>query len=107
MSLYAGRRDVAERLLGRDASGDLAVEAVRPKSDLWRFEVEHDLARSVIGQVARHHFDEGDLEGDVWLIAHIYAERLVEALAHHDEAAVLALVAQQIRTTEKKENNHV
>lgn len=102
--LYAGKSfDVAEAVLGRDRDDRLVVEAIRPKSDQWRVEVDPDLASSPLGQVARHHFDEGDLEGDVWLVSDEVAQRLVAVLSHHDVEGLLALVATTIRNTENKE----
>lgn len=106
MTLVAGSRfDVAEALLGRDTEGRIAVEAKRPKCDTWHLEVDADLARSSMGQVARHHFTGGDLDGDTWLVHHKYAERLVEALAHHDESALLALVAESINEAAELSQN--
>lgn len=103
MTLFAGQRfEVAEQMLGRSKSGDIVVEAARPKSDLWRLELDPDVARSPIGVVAAFHFDEGAIAGTVLHVHHTYAPRLVEAIAHHDEAAVLALVAQKI--INQKEN---
>ena len=104
MTLYPGKRpDVAETLLGRDTRDQrLVVEAVRPKAQTWRLDVEHEVARSVLGQVARHHLDDGDPEADLWLVDHKYAERLVEVLANRDAEGLLALIAQKIRTTEQE-----
>lgn len=102
MSLHAGRRDVAERLLGRDVSGDLAVEAVRPKAPRWHLTVADEVAGRPVGIVARAHFDEsGQPEGE-WIVAADYAERLVEVLANDDAVALVALVAQQINNTNKE-----
>lgn len=104
MSLYAGRRDVAERLLGRDASGDLAVEAIRPKATQWHLTVADEVAGRPIGIVARHYFDEsGQPEGE-WLVAADYAEQVVDLLAQDDAAALVALVAQKI-TNPKEQHN--
>lgn len=106
MSLHAGRRDVAERLLGRDAAGDLAVEAVRPKATRWHLTVADEVASRPVGIVARAYFDEsGSPDGD-WLVAHDYAEQVVDLLAHDDAAALVALVARKI-TNPKKEHTHV
>lgn len=111
--LVAGKRfDVAEGVLGRDDHGRLVVEAQRPKADVWRLEVDADLAASPFGAVARHHFDEGQQVAsgqhvDVWLVHHKHAEHLVEVLANRDAEGLLTLVAESIRTTHKKENTHV
>lgn len=100
--LFAGRRfDVAEAVLGRDRDDRLVIEAVRPKADQWRFEVDSDLARSPLGVVARHHFDVGHLDGDVWLVDHAVAERLVAVLSHRDAEGLVTLVAS--RNTDSKE----
>ncbi|MCT1618756.1 hypothetical protein [Janibacter hoylei] len=105
MTLYAGRRDVAERLLGRDASGDLAVEAVRPKAPAWHLTVADEVAGRPVAVVARHVFDEsGQPEGE-WLVAHEYAEQVVDLLAHDDAAALVALVARKITNPKKEQNN--
>ncbi|QOK24015.1 hypothetical protein IGS73_06485 [Janibacter indicus] len=103
MSLYASCRDVAERLLGRDAAGDLAVEAIRPKAPRWHLTVADEVASRPVAVVARHHFDEsGQPEGE-WLVAAEFAEQVVDLLAHDDAAALVALVAQKI-TNPKKES---
>ncbi|WP_434967353.1 hypothetical protein [Janibacter indicus] len=105
MTLYAGRRDVAERLLGRDASGDLAVEAIRPKAPAWRLTVAEEVAGRPVAVVARAYFDEsGRPDGD-WLVAHEYAEQVVDLLANDDAAALVALVARKITNPKKEIHN--
>ena len=102
MTLYAGQRDVAERLLGRDASGSIAIEAERLKAPQWHLTVTEQVAGSPVGVIARFHLDESDGDGAEWLVEHQYAERLVEVLAHDDAAGLVALITQKI-TTEKKD----
>ncbi|MHA7126312.1 hypothetical protein ACRTEC_08010 [Janibacter indicus] len=105
MSLYAGRFDVAERLLGRDASGDLAVEAIRPKAPAWHLTVAEEVAGRPVAVVARAHFDEsGQPDGD-WLVAAEFAEQVVDLLANDDAAALVALVAQQVNNPKKEQHN--
>lgn len=105
MTLYAGRRDVAERLLARDPHGDIAVEGERAKAPVWHLSVSEQVASSPIGLVARHHFDLSQHEDDdhaEWVVANECAERLAEVLAHNDAAGLVALVAQKINTEIKE-----
>lgn len=93
-------KDTASTVLGRTADGDLVAEAKRPAADVWLVRIDPDAAKTLAGQVARHHLDESDGRGDVWQVPHPHAEPLVAALASDDsESAVLALVADVIRTT--------
>lgn len=106
MTLYAGHRDIAERLLGRDASGDLAVEAIRPKAPAWHLTVAEEVAGRPVAVVARHHFDEsGQPEGE-WIVAADHAEQVVDLLAHDDAAALVALIAQKITNPKKEQNDN-
>lgn len=93
-------KDTATTVLGRTADGVLVAEAKRPAADVWLVRVDPDVAKTTAWQVARHHLDESDdHDGDVWTVAHTFAERLVEALASTDPGDVLALVADVIRST--------
>lgn len=107
MSWVAGRRfDVAEAVLGRDGEGRLVVEGQRPKSDVWRLEIDPDLAASPLGRVAAHHFAQdgeesvGDGNHVVWTVHHRWAEDLVEVLAHSNHEGLLSLIRKSINQKE-------
>lgn len=101
--LYAGKRPVSERLLGRDQAGDIIVEAELPKALRWRLTVAEEVAGTPLAMVARHHFDESDGGTAEWLIDDKYAPDLVQILSDNDAAGLVALVNKSIRNTEKKE----
>lgn len=93
--------DVADTVLGRDADGAVAVEAVRPASDVWRLTVDPDIAASALGIVARHHFDLSDRTSDVWQVTNDLAPRLTEVLSKGDAEGLLALIAAAVNATTK------
>lgn len=107
MTLYGGKRyDIAEQLLGRSEAGDIVVEAARPKSDLWRLEIDTEVAGSPLGVTAAFHFDEGaegHTEGRVaWLVHNRWAEELVGVLSRTDFKGLVVLVCKSIQINQKE-----